>query len=198
MDLQLHTRLGKLKAWLDWRTVARTRCSPSLGWKRRRELLAGKSSNLGDSVTAVSSRSRRMRARTHWVAWWRKRGGRAAYHPRARGAAKMAGGKLLSGDRKGRREGVGRFLQRRRRPRGSRGHLVWVVVRGDGTHVTRQRRVAESAGVDCSPGFEPNSQFKPSQIVLNLNQLIEGLPKLKKMENKIWLCTSWHGEQLCL
>jgi hypothetical protein len=42
-----------------------------------------------------------MRARTHWVAWWRKRGGRAAYHPRAHGAAKMAGENFLAVTEKG-------------------------------------------------------------------------------------------------
>jgi hypothetical protein len=45
-------------------------------------------------------------------------------------------------------------------------------------------RTAESTEVDCSPGFEPDSKFKQTQIVSNLNQPIEGLPKLKKWQIK--------------
>jgi hypothetical protein len=47
-------------------------------------------------------------------------------------------------------------------------------------------------------GFELDSNFKLSQIALNLTQSIEGLPKLKKVTNEILLSTSWHEEQLCL
>jgi hypothetical protein len=37
-------------------------------------------------------------------------------------------------------------------------------------------------------GFELNSNFKPSQTTLNLDQPIGGLSKLKKIVNKIWIC----------